>query len=309
LWLVAEPSLHLARVPLYYLVSEAFYAVVWSARISIIFCLVRVSPGAAEKRFLYIVVAIFMVFWAFLSAQVLWICQSQSHWKQGLFASCNFGNQVAFSQLITSISSDLLLMAWPIRLFWALRSSRGLRIRLMAIFSTCLVTSAVSLVHNIFTVKAEGLNQAIAAIVEVTVSLIVCNLPIVVGAIYRLSGDSLEAAGGGWGTPVDHIAGTPHTVSVMQFSQGLSEVAVELDVGKSLSDSAVSMDEHASLRTKAGSSMRLANFRTSRWNRREGDVDRAEVIELSMLSPVKTHDSRSVASVLPVGLPVNDRSM
>ncbi|KDQ10581.1 hypothetical protein BOTBODRAFT_115640, partial [Botryobasidium botryosum FD-172 SS1] len=265
-------------------------------RISIIFCLVRVSPGVGEKRLLHAIVGVFLLFWIFLSAQVIWVCESRPQWKNAVpFPSCSLGNEVAISQLITSLSSDLLLMAWPIRLFWALKSSRGLRIRLMAIFSTCLVTSAANLVHSIFTVKAEGLNQAIAAIVEATVGLIVCNLPIVVGAIYRLSGDSLEAAGGGWGTQVGHVEGTPQTISLMQFSHAVPEVAVELDVGKSASDLAISTDAHDSLRAKAASPVRLANIQTSRrWSQRGTEVSASEVIELSVLSPAKIHDSRSI---------------
>ncbi|KDQ07282.1 hypothetical protein BOTBODRAFT_192496, partial [Botryobasidium botryosum FD-172 SS1] len=293
LWLVcAEAPLALARVAIWYLINETFYAVIWPARISIVYCLVRVSPGMSEKRFLHIVVAIFIFFWVFLSAQLIWICEPQPSWKKSPFPDCPLGKQVAYSQLITSVFSDVLLMAWPIRMFWALKSSRGLRIRLMAIFSTSLVTSAVGLVQNLFLLMDEGPNQAVAAVVEATVGLIVCNLPIIVGAVYRLRGDSLEAAGGGWRTPNSNSIGIPHNFSIVRFGHGLSHGTGGSDASKpptTLSDAGISAHGHSSLGTKSDSSARFTDFWTAARGGREGRADRTAAVEISV-SSLRTHE-------------------
>ena len=101
------------------------------------------------------------------------------------------------------IVSDSVLLLSPAFLFRTIRDP-WLRHRLIAIFSTCIVTTVISLVHASYILTAGGTRVVIAALVEVqshvpvdahtlcsfceqdSVSLIVCNLPIVVSAAIHL---------------------------------------------------------------------------------------------------------------------------
>ncbi|GLB37665.1 putative expressed protein [Lyophyllum shimeji] len=80
----------------------------------------------------------------------------------------------------------------PLRLLRNLRD-RKLRNRLTVIFSTCLITTAVSLVHAAFIFVHAGHKEVIAAIVEDCVSLIVCNIPVVFTSLLRIQREHRRA--------------------------------------------------------------------------------------------------------------------
>jgi len=87
-------------------------------------------------------------------------------------------------QLVTDILADLFLLLSPLRVLVYLQD-KGLRRKLMIIFSTCLVTTVVSLVHAAFILTTGGIKVIISALVEDCISLIVCNLPVAVTALIR----------------------------------------------------------------------------------------------------------------------------
>lgn len=64
------------------------------------------------------------------------------------------------------IIADSILLAAPLELLQSLRDKR-LRRRLIFIFSTCIVTTIVSLIHAVYIFKHEGPKVLIVAFVEV----------------------------------------------------------------------------------------------------------------------------------------------
>ncbi|GLB42039.1 putative expressed protein [Lyophyllum shimeji] len=107
---------------------------------------------------------------------------------------------VVVLQLVTDIVSDSILIIAPLRLLRNL-SDRKLRRRLTVIFSTCLITTAVSLVHAAFLFIHAAIKVLIAAIVECSVSLIVCNVPVVATSLLRvLRGQRASDTRTGYGT-------------------------------------------------------------------------------------------------------------
>ncbi|KAF8516780.1 hypothetical protein JB92DRAFT_2810087 [Gautieria morchelliformis] len=176
------------RIAAYYVLSEAFYGTVWAARLSILFSVIRITPDAFSRTLLYRAAIVFGVVWAFFFAQLFWICVPELNWTDLSAPQCTLSLQVPVCQLVTDILADLLLITVPVRLFLGSSLESGMKIRLAAIFSASILTTVVSLVHAVYILKVGGVDELVAAVVEDSVSLIVCNLSVVVTALYRACG-------------------------------------------------------------------------------------------------------------------------
>jgi hypothetical protein len=143
--------------------------------------------------------------------------------QQTLAPQCVLGQNVAIAQLISKllflhkqsyssevtcsflfflsffftadIMADSVLIAAPLQLLWNVQITNAHRYRLMAVFSSTIVTTASSLAHAYYVLKVGGLEEVMAAIVENGLSLIVCNLAVLVAAIARLTGYGLDHGG------------------------------------------------------------------------------------------------------------------
>ncbi|KAF8073425.1 hypothetical protein FPV67DRAFT_1411081, partial [Lyophyllum atratum] len=174
-----------AKIATYYLMASSFYGVIWFARLSILFSIIRIDPSATRRRRLLIVAVSFFLLSLVLVCQLFWTCEPAPSWKDEGNLECPLDRQVAISQIVTDVLSDTILIVAPLRLLRTLHDKR-LRRRLTMIFSTCLITTAVSLVHAALIFLHGGPKVIIAAIVEDCVSLIVCNIPVMVTSIFRI---------------------------------------------------------------------------------------------------------------------------
>ncbi|KAF9545339.1 hypothetical protein CPC08DRAFT_392912 [Agrocybe pediades] len=186
-----DPARHSARIKLIiaYFCPHFFYAVTWSARTSILLTIIRISQGTL-RRVLVGVGVLFGVTWAILFSQVWWVCEGNPAWKKESNPQCPLGLDVAIAQVITDVLSDAILVFAPIRLVWRIRLTGAQKIRVIAIFSTTLVSTAISLNHAYFVLKWGGLQEALAAVMQCCVSLIVANLSVIIALIFRISTDA-----------------------------------------------------------------------------------------------------------------------
>ncbi|KAJ7722185.1 hypothetical protein B0H16DRAFT_1600865 [Mycena metata] len=76
-----------------------------------------------------------------------------------------------------------------IRLFWNLQLQQKLKTRLRAVFATTFISTAVSLYHAYCVLKGGVLPEFLAATIQLSVSLFVANLSVVVAALSRRKGD------------------------------------------------------------------------------------------------------------------------
>ncbi|KAF7363097.1 hypothetical protein MVEN_00662100 [Mycena venus] len=168
-----------------YLIGIVFYAIVWGSRLSILFSIIRIDPTFERRRRLFWVAVAFIVVSLILIAQLFWVCV-------GFFGSGNQGCrsplQIAVCQLITDIVADSILLFAPLPLFRNL-INKALRRRLTLIFSTCVVTTVISLVHAVLLLRMGSKQALITAVVESCLSLIVANIPVVVTTIVDIAGD------------------------------------------------------------------------------------------------------------------------
>ncbi|KAL0953249.1 hypothetical protein HGRIS_004501 [Hohenbuehelia grisea] len=182
-----------------YVLTEFFSGIVWTARLSILFSIVRIATSRTLKRWLYGLAATFMLCWIVLFAQDFWNCEPQPGWKDSEEHQCVTGPNVALAQLITDVYADTMLIAFPTKMLWNLKVSRSQRLRLFLVFSSSCITTAVSLVHAYYTMRVGGLKEITVAIVEDAVSIMVCNTAVVVTSIMRYlrwGGEGEDSRGG-----------------------------------------------------------------------------------------------------------------
>lgn len=160
-----------------------------SARISIIFSIIRLDPSEIRRRRLLYVAGLFFVVCVILIAQLFWICEREPGWKDTKSPQCTLNKQVVICQLVcqyisrydyfrfgltsfpghvADVVADSILIAAPLKLLAGLQD-KGLRRRLIVIFSTCIVTTIVSLVHAAYILRLGGPKVVVAAIVEVRI--------------------------------------------------------------------------------------------------------------------------------------------
>ncbi|KAJ7605107.1 hypothetical protein DFH06DRAFT_260841 [Mycena polygramma] len=178
------------KISVYYMLAQSFYAVVWTARISILFTVMRLCFFGVLRRLLFWMAVLFFVTWAVLFAQVWWVCERQPGWKDLPTPQCALGLDVAIAQLITDVISDSILIAAPMRLLWRVQLQRGLKLRLRAVFATTAIATAVSLYHAYCVIRFGGLRELVAAAVQLSTSLLVANLSVIVAVIFRLRPDN-----------------------------------------------------------------------------------------------------------------------
>lgn len=175
----------LNRIAAYYLIATTFYAVIWSARLSILFSIIRIDPDPVIRRRLGWLAGAFIAAIALFFTQLFWVCETMHNgWKNKVSPQCPLPKQVAICQLVSDVLADLALILLPLRLIRGIKEKR-LRWRLIFIFSTAIVTTVVSLVHAAYIITRGGIPVIISALVEDCMSLTVANVPVVVIASIR----------------------------------------------------------------------------------------------------------------------------
>ncbi|EJU00109.1 hypothetical protein DACRYDRAFT_109529 [Dacryopinax primogenitus] len=183
----AFPESRSLRLGLYFVLALGFPSAVWMARYSILFTVIRVAPTENAQRLLFGVAAAFGVCYVILFAQVFWTCLANPDgWMQDdVNTQCPLGREVAIAQLITDILSDVTLISIPIYLLRRASIREGSRIRLVAVFTSSIFISFVSLVHAAFILEDDPVKEALLAFIEMSVSLLVCNIAVIVTIVMR----------------------------------------------------------------------------------------------------------------------------
>jgi len=169
------------RVAAYYILAASFYGVIWSARLSILFSVIRIESDPRRQRVMVWVGVVFVAALFFFVAQLLWVCEPEPRWKDLPSPQCTLARQVPICQVISDVLADLFLIIAPIRTFRKLRDQK-LRRRLVVIFSTIIITSIVSLIHAALIFEGFGNPVLLAGVAEDSVSLMVANIPVLAAA-------------------------------------------------------------------------------------------------------------------------------
>jgi hypothetical protein len=166
----------------FWILAMTFTSVQWAARMSIIFSIIRVTNHSnfkVHRRITYLIAISFACMWAALIAHRLTMCA---------YRSCRMGGSVAFSVLITDVIGDFALVATPLQLWRNAGLSRSTKILVLSSFSASLLITAVTVPHSIILIGVHGVGKVtiIFAHVKSALSLVVCNLLVIVTFVYRV---------------------------------------------------------------------------------------------------------------------------
>ncbi|KAF7358665.1 hypothetical protein MSAN_01205500 [Mycena sanguinolenta] len=150
-----------------------------ASRLSIIFIIIRIDPSPTRRRYLLCGAGLLLGCALLLLAQLFWICESRHTWKHIANPQCNLPRQVAILQFVTDVIADTMLLFAPWPLFRSL-VDKTLANKLTIIFSMCLATTIVSLVHASFVLLDDDIQMPFSGIVEGCLSLVVANIPVIV---------------------------------------------------------------------------------------------------------------------------------
>ncbi|EDR01276.1 uncharacterized protein LACBIDRAFT_312140 [Laccaria bicolor S238N-H82] len=141
------------------------------------------------------IAAIFVLTWVILTAQLLWTCEGKNaDWGPGHLI-CVMPLRVAIVQLTTDTLSDVILIVAPLRLVWNIKLSRPQKIRIITIFSSTIAMTIFSLNHACWLiVDGGGLSEALAAVIQNSVSLIVCNFSVIIAFIFQIAAEDARSS-------------------------------------------------------------------------------------------------------------------
>lgn len=158
----------------------AFTSVVWAARMSLIFSIIRTANSSGDKihkRITYLIAASFMVMWAALVVYKISVC---------IYYSCRMTKAVALSQLVTDVAADASLIVAPIQFWKDVGLTRNSKILILSTFGSSVLITVITIPHSIMLFHSITETVIIVAHVKAALSLVICNLLVIVTLVYRV---------------------------------------------------------------------------------------------------------------------------
>ncbi|KAG2115528.1 hypothetical protein DEU56DRAFT_176011 [Suillus clintonianus] len=176
----------------FWVYSFAFPSVVWAVRQSILFSIVRIVYETQHLRHMILGLAgLFLGLWAGLVAQKAWQYGHDTTWYHtattGKVHAFMTRPMVAF-ELMSDCLSDTILVALPLRLLWSLKLPKRQKRMIFAIFSSSIIVTIISIFRGICQIAKYTTVLPTATDFETSLSLLVCNLLVVVTFLYRIFG-------------------------------------------------------------------------------------------------------------------------
>ncbi|KAG1791913.1 uncharacterized protein HD556DRAFT_1206826, partial [Suillus plorans] len=160
--------------------SVAFTSVVWcasAARMSMIFSIIRIARPSGhkyQKWITYLITVSFACMWAVVLVSKDSTCVFK----------CQKTMSVALVQLITDVVADVSLILAPL-LFWKnTKLSSNHKILILSPFCASLLITAITIPHSVMLFHSASETTLIIAHVKAALSLVVCNLLVIVTSIY-----------------------------------------------------------------------------------------------------------------------------
>ncbi|KAG1802844.1 uncharacterized protein HD556DRAFT_1227959 [Suillus plorans] len=163
-----------------WILPVTFTFVLWAARMSIIFSVIRIANHSGHKflkQITYLISASFACMWAALIAQKMTVCELRS---------CITLLSVALLELIADCFADISLIVAPLYLWNNVGLSRSRQISIQSVFSASLLTTIVTIIHSINLSMGHTSTTLIFAYVRAALSLFICNILVIVTFLYRM---------------------------------------------------------------------------------------------------------------------------
>ncbi|KAG1883927.1 hypothetical protein F4604DRAFT_1574957, partial [Suillus subluteus] len=161
-----------------WLMPMAFTSVLWAARMSTIYPILRIAnPRGALRRTVYAIISCFAVMWTALIIQKVLACSV-------IFPMTLFVSPICSVQ--ADAVSDLMLVITPMYLLRDVGLTRHQRILVTSVFCASLINTAVSIPTSILLLLGP-ISEAtlIFGHVKPATSLVIANLLVIVSFVYR----------------------------------------------------------------------------------------------------------------------------
>ncbi|KAN0085658.1 hypothetical protein V8E55_006792 [Tylopilus felleus] len=186
-----------AHVVSYWLSILFYTCTIWFARLSIVFSVIRIVPPARSNTLTALGAAgVFVCMWAYIFTCKVVTCAVDRSWYHAVVIECPLPNWVAISEVSTDTVSDAILVALPFRLLWRVKLPSNQRIMVLSVFSTSVLVSIISAVHTAYLIPLVTFVGGATAEMEGAISLIVCNLLVLVTFIYRMTRNGQDLTAG-----------------------------------------------------------------------------------------------------------------
>lgn len=163
-----------------WILAVALTSVLWAARMSVIFCIIRIANHSGckvHKWITHLIAASFACMWVALLIQKVNVC---------IYQACMMSEPVALSQLITDVIADFSLVAAPLQLWRNVGLSRSKKILILSSFGASIIITVITIPHSIILFRPVNETTLIFAHVKAAVSLIICNVLVIVTFAYRV---------------------------------------------------------------------------------------------------------------------------
>ncbi|KIK80023.1 hypothetical protein PAXRUDRAFT_833778 [Paxillus rubicundulus Ve08.2h10] len=161
---------------------------IWFARLSIVFSVLRIVPPSRSVSLAALGTgATFVIMWGYILVAKAVACARNESWYHTVVVQCSIPEWVAISEVGTDAISDLMLVALPLCLLWRVKLPSNQKIMILCVSSSSILVSVVSAVHTAYLIPEPSFIAGATGEIEGALSLVVCNLLVIVTFVYRVS--------------------------------------------------------------------------------------------------------------------------
>ncbi|KAF9450526.1 hypothetical protein P691DRAFT_773868 [Macrolepiota fuliginosa MF-IS2] len=152
----------------------------WGARLCIAVTIVRLVPPGRGSLTAKGVSVLFAVIWVVLIVQKFFICGYPSL----NITTCKLPKTTGILELCTSLGADIWLICSPAYLLWDSKLSHRRQVLIFSVFASNILLTGASIAHGVSIIKQSNTWVGFTSQVELAVSLMTCNLLVLVTWIY-----------------------------------------------------------------------------------------------------------------------------
>ncbi|KDR78337.1 hypothetical protein GALMADRAFT_224707 [Galerina marginata CBS 339.88] len=187
----------------------SYTTALWAARTSVAVTIVRLLNPGVFRTAAKAATTVFTLFWLTLMVQKIFICGTR--WSE--VPTCTIPRATGYLELATDITGDLWLFLSPAYMLWHMKLPRRHHRLILTIFGCSLFTSASCVAHIYFILAHQPVWLGITGHIQLGVSIVVCNLLVLVTNIYRIFSNDEEN-----GRPASSARGTSNEPVIMPTS-------------------------------------------------------------------------------------------
>ncbi|TFK39316.1 hypothetical protein BDQ12DRAFT_76913 [Crucibulum laeve] len=239
LFIETQPDEYATRKAiLYYVLGFSFFSLIWLTRISLALGIARIFPAwGTPRRYALGLALCFAIIWV---GVLTWLTTTGcvddktgpgQHTGKAFF-NCDLDRySLTVTNLVADVIADILLIASPFYMLWRVRLPTNQRRLVLTLFSASILTlaSVILFAGLTFSPLMQGpgapIVQAMVAQIESALSLIVCNLLVVVTFFYKnfhKDGNDPEVIGSQVGNHPEPVVGrsrNPVNVTVITLTE------------------------------------------------------------------------------------------